>query len=108
MRTAHEVVVDVGVAPAGIEAAEYCVAAGHGLLHLLRVLHIGSHHAQAGARRVFLRIARQCHDLMAAVEQLVQKGRTDKTRATNQCDFHICSRKDCEEGLSLGRDAKLR
>jgi len=74
MRAVHEVGVDVGVAPARIEAAEHRVAAGHGLAHLLRVLHIGLHHGEAGARRIFFRVARQRHDLMTALQQLVQQG----------------------------------
>ncbi len=78
---------DVGHRPARVVGTDHRVVAAHGRRHLGRVLRVAGHHGQALAGLQLPGVARQHGDLMAALQQLVQNGRTDEA-GTDQSDFH--------------------
>ena len=79
----------MGIRPARVIGAEHGIHTGHGLLHRIRLRHIGLHHGEILLCRNFFRMPRQRHHFMSTRKQFLQHRSTDKTRGTNQSDFHF-------------------
>jgi hypothetical protein len=85
---AQELVVDARVVPAWVVGADHGIVPGHGARHLGGILGIGLAHRQAFPRGELGRVAGQRRHAVAALQQFLEHGRSDKTGGADQSDVH--------------------